>query len=108
MTMATDLTVANTILAQLGGARFTVMTGAYSYVGGANELSMRLPRNPGKVFGVRIQLDANDTYTVVALASKGSVRAGTLQVFEKMRVSCIYCDQLRSVFEDATGLYTSL
>ena len=41
--MATDLTVANTILQQLGGNKFRVMTGAKNFVGSNDALTFRLP-----------------------------------------------------------------
>ena len=102
------MTVANTILAQLGGRRFLAMTGAKSLTSSANSLSMRLPRNPRKVGGVRVELDPNDTYTVIAFALTGSIARGNLAVVERSRVSGIYCDQLADTFEEATGLYTTL
>ena len=38
-----DLKVANTILAQLGGLRFIVMTGARDFIGGDYHLIFSLP-----------------------------------------------------------------
>jgi hypothetical protein len=45
----TDLTVAKTILAQLGGERFVMMTGATNFVGGADSLAFRVGSNPKRV-----------------------------------------------------------
>ncbi len=61
-----DLTVANTILAQLGGGgRLTAMIGATNFLGSANSLQFRFaaPATNG-ANSVRIVLDASDTYTV--------------------------------------------
>jgi hypothetical protein len=108
--MEMDMTnaVANTILAQLGGRKFLAMTGASSLTGSADSLSMRLPTKSCKnrVGGVRITLDATDTYTMVAF--KLVRKQGLLDVAECYKVSGIYCDQLAECFTEATGLYTSL
>lgn len=105
--MATDMTVANTILAQLGGNRFVAMTGAKSFSGGADCLTFRLPRTMTKnrIQAMRITLDASDTYTVTALAQKS---APTHEVYTVDEASMVYCDMLREVFENMTGLRTSL
>ena len=73
-----DMTVANTILAQLGGRKFLAMTGAYSLTGSADTLSMRLPSKStkNKVGGMRITLDPDDTYTLVAIKLTGSFAKG--------------------------------
>lgn len=95
---------ANTILAQLGGNRFTVMTGARSYVGSADTLSFKLPNrfaNDG-INGVRITLDASDTYTVDFYKIRG-IKMTTVK-----SVSGVYADQLRALFTRVTGLDTSL
>ena len=101
-----DLTVANTILAQLGGGRFTVMTGAKNYLGSANSLSFRLPGSGGfckdGINAVRIVLEASDTYTVTFSRVHGS------KVTEVATVDGVYEDTLRTVFTEHTGLATSL
>ena len=58
----TDMTVAKTILAQLGGSRFVAMTGARHMAGDATSLSFGLPRFPGvKVNKVKIGTTAFTT-----------------------------------------------
>ena len=62
-----NLQVANTILAQLGGGHFLVMTGAKNLVGSDNSLSMRL--NSVNYDGKRVNVVTSrsmpsDTYTV--------------------------------------------
>ncbi len=97
--------VANTILDQLGGRRFLVMTGAKNLVGSANSLSMRInsTNSDGKRVNVlSVTLDPSDTYTVTA----SYLRANRLT--EVATASDIYNDSLRDVFERFTGLYTSL
>ena len=97
--------VANEILAQLGGRRFTAMTGAKSLVGSDEYLQFDLPRGcANKATKCRVTLDANDTYTVTFY--KWNARKFDLTTISEQ--SGIYCDMLRSVFTEATGMLTSL
>jgi hypothetical protein len=100
-----DLTIAKTILDQLGGKRFLVMTGAKQLVGSPASLSMRLNsvnEERKRVNYVAITLDPSDTYTLVA----GYVRGTTFtEVFKR---DDVYCDQIQEIFTKATGLYTHL
>jgi hypothetical protein len=100
------LQVANTILNQLGGVKFRVMTGAKNFIGSADALSFHLPGGGGfckdGINGVRITLDPSDTYTVQFFRRRGA----KLKVIAT--VSDVYCDMLRQVFENHTGLRTSL
>lgn len=104
--MATDLTVATTILEQLGGRRFQVMTGAKNFTGDVDRLSFALPGRPGFVQQginhVTIVLDPSDTYRVTFRRLRGR----TVTVVSEH--ADIYNDQLRAVFERETGLATSL
>lgn len=99
-----DLTIANEILRQLGGRKFSAMTGAKNFVGSADSLSFRIPGNitRNRINAVRITLDADDTYSVRFMAIRGT----TIK-----EVSChsgIYCEALTSLFRDATGLETRM
>lgn len=97
--------VAQTILAQLGGHRFLAMTGAYSLTHSADSLSMRLSMRAARgVGGVRITLDGNDTYTLIAFKMK----RGTFEVVESYHESGLYFDQLQEAFTEATGLLCTL
>jgi hypothetical protein len=102
------MTVANTILAQLGGNRFRAMTGASNLVGspdGRGQLSFRLP---GKGFArnginlVIITLETSDTYTVEFKRIWGT------KIKKVNKYEDVYCDMLREIFEEETGLRTSL
>lgn len=91
--------IAETILAQLGGRKFIVMTGARDFVGSPDALSFKLPR-PSPFNAVRITLTSLDLYTVTFYKGK---------MFKPVKeVAGVYADQLRSVFTSATGLETSL
>jgi hypothetical protein len=109
----TDMTVANTILQQLGGRRFSLMTGAKDFLGTENSLQFKLGRNKTQTNRVRIVLEPSDTYTVYfekvsvpRVNSKGEFVDGKVKLIAKH--DDIYCDVLTDVFTRVTGMYTSL
>lgn len=102
--VADKLSVANTILAQLGGPRFVTMTGAKHLLGDDNSLSFKIPTANGINY-CKITLDADDTYSV-AFSYLGRAPKYTVTLVKE--VSMVYADGLRTVFESATGLRTSL
>jgi hypothetical protein len=102
--MATDLTVANTILDQMGGSgRLASMIGVYNLTGTENALTFRFKaRAKNGSNCVRITLEPSDTYKVEFI----SIRGRSVKV--KSTHEDIYCDVLRELFERETGLYLSL
>jgi hypothetical protein len=96
------MSVAQTILAQMGGNKFLAMTGAKYLVALDNALQFTLPNR--KINSVVIRLDADDTYTM--LFNKKT----NMGIDIKLIASAVgvYADQLQSVFTEKTGLYTSL
>ena len=59
------MSVAETILQQLGGHRFTVMTGSKNYIADGNSLRMTLAKTHSKANRLTITLDeVTDTYIV--------------------------------------------
>jgi len=90
---------AQTILQQLGGNRFLVMTGAAHLVSYPRGLQMSISRR--KVF---VELDANDTYTVRV----GRMNRKTFAFDVLAEETGIYADNLRATFTALTGLDTSL
>ena len=105
---------ANTIIAQLGGRRFIAMTGAKNFGYGTNDggmpyLSFKLPSARHFVRDginyVRVDLTPEDLYRV----EFGTVRGGKrLNYTIKHEVDGLYSEDLPMVFEDVTGLCTSL
>jgi hypothetical protein len=99
--------VAETILQQLGGRRFLVMTGAKNLVGGSNRLTFQVPNakcNGKRITGVWITLEPSDTYTVEAVYfDRRNVEHKIIDKRED-----VYCDQLQAVFTQLTGLDTHL
>lgn len=97
--MTTDLTIPNTILAQLGGTRFRVMTGARDFLGSDRALICRLMRNERGVTHLRVTLTDADVYHVEALRVN---RHGDTTVVDQ--ADDVYNDQLVEAVERITGL----
>jgi hypothetical protein len=96
--LMTAMTVARTILDQLGGARFVAMTGAREFVGSGDSLTFKVGVNPKRVSQVRVTLTPADLYSVTFF------RIGKAPQIE----SDVYCTMLEAVFSERTGLYTQL
>jgi len=94
--------VAQEILSQLGGQQFKAMTGANNFGATDNSMSCKIMPNQTGANYVIIKLNALDYYDIEFV----SVRAGKRKVKESYQN--IDCEQLRGIFEDATGLRTSL
>lgn len=107
------MTVAETILRQLGGNRFIVMTGSYNFMADKNSLTMALRKNQSKANRLKITLTGMDDYTVefYKYSTAHITRNGTWKDSEHKtikKIDGIYCDQLEDIFENVTGLYTHL
>lgn len=99
----TDMTVANTILEQLGGRRMLMMTGASQLVGGAAMIMFKIGTGAkNKINKVRVTLDAFDTYTFEFFYIRG-VNVKTVAKHEG-----IYADMLQDIFTKETGFFTKL
>lgn len=96
-------TTALTIAQQLGGNKFTAMTGA-QLVTFDSGLHIQLPRCAKGINSVVIRLDKSDTYTV-QFNKRSRDRITITQVASMHNV---YAEQLRRVFTLHTGLATSL
>jgi hypothetical protein len=99
-----------TIYEQLGGKRFGQMTGARDFMTADNpqpRLLFKLPRNKAGVgTTMEISLLPNDTYLMVFFKMGRGAKRFERKILD--RADGIYADQLRSVFERMTGLFTSL
>jgi hypothetical protein len=103
--MNTDMTVANTILAQLGGNRFIAMTGAKNLMGDKDSLQFKIGAGAkDRITHVRVLLSADDTYAVTFYRISGR----GLDVRTIREDGMVYADSLRATFEAATGFRTSL
>jgi hypothetical protein len=94
------MTIARTILEQLGGGRFVAMTGARAFVSTGKGLRFRLPCRKANV--VEITLTPSDEYDMRFWLLRGD------NVKEVKRFEGVYFDQLQDLFTEATGLYTHL
>lgn len=103
-----DLQVAQAIFNQLGGKRFTKMTGAKDYVVSANSLTFRLPARFAKagINRVTITLDPSDTYIVEGV--KITRRNGDWKSKPVEKRELVYAEDLQTVFTAMTGLDTHL
>ena len=95
--------VAKTILEQLGGNKFRMMTGAKNIAGDENSLSMRIGRNSSNSNYLKITLNAMDTYDMkfCKLTRKFEEKSAT-------EYKNIYNSHLRLMFTKHTGMTTSL
>ena len=99
----TDMTVAKTILEQLGGNKFRMMTGAKHFGARDNSLSMRIGRNSSNSNYLKITLNSMDLYDMkfCKLTRKFEEKSVT-------EYNNIYNDMLTDQFTAHTGMYTSL
>lgn len=102
--MTNDMHVANTILAQLGGNMFAVLTGSRHFTGDANSLSFQVGANAKNVTHVKVTLLPSDTYEMTFLR----FMPATGDVETLATESDVYCEQLQDFFETHTSLYTTL
>lgn len=108
------MNTATTILQQLGGNKFVVMTGSKNFLYAEksetvnNEwLRMDLTTNKAKCNRLKITLNDDDTYTMKfykqVIKNYVDVVISNEQTFEG-----VYCDMLQEIFTQVTGLYTRL
>ena len=98
-----NLTVAKTILEQLGGNKFCMMTGAKNLAGDENSLSMRIGRNSSNSNYLKITLNSMDLYD---MKFAKLTRMGELKSVKEY--DNVYNDSIVEVFEKHTGMYTKL
>lgn len=97
-----DMTVAKTILEQLGGGTFLRMTGANGLTGADDSLSFKVPNAANKINRVTITLNGQDLYDVDFWRLWGT------KITEISRHEGIYFDMLRELFTEETKLYLTL
>lgn len=98
------MSVAQTILEQLGGRKFVVMTGAHTCLSDGNALSFKLPSRfaTNGINYVKITLTPDDVYDM----EFGKAWGMKYTVLD--RKTGIYNDMLQRVFTNVTGLDTHL
>ena len=103
--------IANTILQQLGGHKFVVMTGVKQLIADdVHEnpaLRMNLSRNATSANRLTISLMPDDTYTMEfyrqEIKKDWSVKRTEIEKREG-----VYCDMLQDIYTEVTGQYTYL
>ena len=114
--MTRNTEIANTILQQLGGGRFLVMTGTKDLIAIENGLKMTLARNGSKANRLEITLNGADLYNMKFYHYtpwRFSTRGGQFREYpEKITMvkeytNC-YFDQLQELFTETTELFTRL
>jgi hypothetical protein len=100
----TDITIAQTILQQIGSRRFIVMTGASGFVGHKDGLAFRLPSRfaTDGINYIRIYLNPMDTYDL----EFGKIWGAKYTQINK--IDGVYVDDLRRIISETTGLALSL
>jgi len=97
------MSIAKTILEQLGGNKFVEMTGAKNFVDCGDALSMRIGRNKTSSNYLKITLNSMDTYDMKF--SRVSPKGGERSVIE---YNGVFNDMLTDQFTSHTGMYTKL
>jgi len=97
------MSIAKTILEQLGGNKFVAMTGAKNFVDCGDALSMRIGRNKTSSNYLKITLNSMDTYDMKF--SRVSPKGGERSVIE---YNGVFNDMLDDMFTAHTGMHTSL
>jgi hypothetical protein len=94
--------VASTILEQLGGGRFILMTGAKDLVGDDDSLVFKIGKNARGVNLVKIKLTPMDTYRMEFYR----VKKGSAELLKAL--NDVYWEDLQRFFTDQTGMETKL
>jgi len=100
------MNVAQTIFKQLGGSRFTAMTGAKNFRGGHNHLTFDLPKTPhyvkNKSTCVQVTLNSQDLYDIEFWRIWG------MNPRHIETVNDVFVGDLQRTFTAKTGLDTHL
>ncbi|MEG1894670.1 MAG: hypothetical protein RR162_00420 [Oscillospiraceae bacterium] len=107
--------VVETILDQLGGRKFSVMTGSNNFIADGDTLRMKLAKNVSRANSLEITLDrVSDTYNMRFYKyTAGRVDKRTLawreDKTEEIRSEAgVYGDMLQKIFKAVTGFDTTL
>lgn len=106
------MSIASTILDQLGGNKFIVMTGSKNFISDGYTLRMSLAKNQTKANRLEITLTPDDLYTMrfyKYTAPRLSRKTWTFseEKIEEIKVcEGIYNDMLQDVFTMITGMAT--
>ena len=102
------MTIANTILSQLGGNGFIAMTGSKNFLDDGRSLRMTLTQNNSGANRLTITLNKMDTYDLEFYRMTMNRKTGNCKITKKASLEGIYNDMLQDVFTQITGLCTRL
>ena len=106
-TLKTTDMIAQTILQQIGGRRFTAMTGSRDFIDMGNGLRMSLARNKTSANRLDIIYDAgSDLYNMRFYRKTFSKKTFECRTKDIAVHEGIYFDMLEEMFTMVTGLYT--
>ena len=95
--------IASTILNQLGGSRFTSMTGAKDFsVIKEGGMVCKIGRNASSANYIKITLNSMDLYDMEFIRIHGT------KITTKKKVTDLYNHMLQDVFIDTTEMYLTL
>jgi uncharacterized membrane protein (UPF0127 family) len=97
----TNMEIATTIMEQLGGRMFRMMTGAKNFIAIESGLTFKIPRS-NNISYVKIILTPMDEYDMFFM------KMNKTEIIILKEVNGLFFDQLQEVFTRETGLYTSL
>lgn len=103
-----NVNVCNAIIEQLGGRGFRLMTGAKNFSYSVDELKnvslyFKIGKNSAGINHVKVTYNyGRDDYSIVFsyVTIKG--------ITEKKSFNGVYCDQLKELFEDSTGMVLTM
>lgn len=96
------MTIAQTIIDQLGNGKFIAMTGAHQFIDHGRGVAFRIGRNENKVTHVNVSLNFADLYDVEFINVRG------VNVKRISAACMIDAAGLRSTFTSHTGMEISL
>ena len=101
--------VAQTILQQIGGRRFAVMTGSRNFSDLGNGLLMSLAKNMTSANRLEIIYDEGaDLYNMRFYRKTFSKKTFESKTKDIAKYEGVYFDMLEYIFTEVTGLYTRL
>lgn len=100
--------IASVIINQIGGfSRVAAMLGVKQFVAIDNGVSFKIGGGAkGKINYIKIVLNGLDLYDLTF--NRISVRKGEFDNKEVAVFTDIYCDQLKEIIEETTGMYLSI
>ena len=98
----TNMEIAKTIMAQLGGNKIVAMCGVTNITAIENGVTFKIMKNNMKCNYIKIVLNSNDLYDIEYITIRGTI------IKIKGSLSDVYAEDMISLMEKDLGLYFSL